>query len=183
MLRQQRFGRRSLLPHKPDALWKIEIGVVRTLTWLEDGTVIATGLWGPGDVIGNILSKSNPYQMECLTEVEASILPIDNCYTATEALFTHIQQAEELSVIRSYKKAEEILFRLLVWLAKKFGREVARGHLIDLRLTHQDLAELLHITRVTITRTLNQFERQGLIDRKSRRLMVLHEEEFWHYEI
>ncbi|MGL4377557.1 MAG: hypothetical protein ACRCT1_14050, partial [Microcoleaceae cyanobacterium] len=44
---RQQFPRRALLPNKKDGLWQIESGVVRTLTWLEDGTIITLGLWGP----------------------------------------------------------------------------------------------------------------------------------------
>lgn len=72
------FARRSLLPLKQDALWKIETGVVRTLTLLEDGTPITLGLWGSGDVVGKILSKAEPLQIECLTPVEATLLPKHN---------------------------------------------------------------------------------------------------------
>jgi len=58
------FARRSLLPLRHDSLWKIETGVVRTLTLLEDGTSVTLGLWGPNDVVGKVLSKADPYQIE-----------------------------------------------------------------------------------------------------------------------
>jgi hypothetical protein len=57
-------------------------------------------------------------------------------------------------VIRNFKRVETALLHLLLWLGKKFGREVQQGQLLDIRLTHQDLAELLGTTRVTITRIL-----------------------------
>ena len=72
---------------------------------------------------------------------------------------------------------------LLNWLAKKCGREVKEGQMIDLRLTHQDIAEILGTTRVTVTRTLNQFEQQGMITRLPLQRIVLKEEETWHYQI
>ncbi len=76
-----------------------------------------------------------------------------------------------------------MVVKLLTWLAKKFGREVASGNLIDLRLTHQDIADMLNSTRVTITRILTQLEEQGLIHRLPLHRIVLKEEELWHYEI
>ena len=57
------------------------------------------------------------------------------------------------------------------------------GRLIDLRLTHQDLAELLGTTRVTVTRSLIQLEQQGLIQRLSLQRIVLQSTDCWHYEI
>jgi CRP-like cAMP-binding protein len=52
-----------------------------------------------------------------------------------------------------------------------------------MRLTHEDLAEMLGSTRVTITRILGQFEQEGLIARLSLHRIVLREEEIWYYEI
>jgi CRP-like cAMP-binding protein len=46
------YKRREMLPHRDNLLWKIESGVVRSLTWTEDGQVICSGLWAEGDVIG-----------------------------------------------------------------------------------------------------------------------------------
>ncbi len=177
------FTRRSFLPEQKNSLWKIETGFVRTFTYLEDGTTVALGLWGAGDIVGRSLSRLEPYQMECLTKVEATILPLDAWDQRTETLLAHIQQAEELMVIRSYKKVDTMLIKLLAWLSQKFGSEVEKGRLIDMRLTHEDLAEMLGSTRVTITRILGQFEQEGLIDRLSLHRIVLREEDIWYYEI
>lgn len=176
------FGRRSLLPLKQNMLWRIEAGVVRTVTWLEDGTVVTLGLWGAGDVVGRSLSALEPYQIEALTSVEA-VLTSTERLSDPALLLAHIQQAEAFTLIRSHRRVEDMLLKLLVWLSKRFGREVEQGHLIELRLTHQDLAELLGTTRVTITRVLKQFEQQGLIQRLPQQVTLLQAEEFWHYEI
>lgn len=180
---KQYFTRRTFLPEQHNSLWKIETGFVRTYTYLENGTTVALGLWGPGDIVGRSLSKLEPYQMECLTKVEATVLPINEWDNSTETLLAHIQQAEELMVIRSYKKVDTMLIKLLAWLSKRFGSEVDKGRLIDMRLTHEDLAEMLGSTRVTITRILGQFEQEGLIDRLSLHRIVLKEEDIWYYEI
>jgi CRP-like cAMP-binding protein len=180
---KQYFTRRTFLPEQHNSLWKIESGFVRTYTYLENGTTVALGLWGAGDIVGRSLSKLEPYQMECLTKVEATVLPINEWDNSTETLLAHIQQAEELMVIRSYKKVDTMLIKLLAWLSKRFGSEVDKGRLIDMRLTHEDLAEMLGSTRVTITRILGQFEQEGLIDRLSLHRIVLKEEDIWYYEI
>ncbi|NMG05657.1 Crp/Fnr family transcriptional regulator [Brasilonema sp. UFV-L1] len=177
------FKARSFLPLKHNSLWKIETGVVRVVTWHEDGTLVTLGIWGPGDIVGQAFSKIEPYQIECLTKVEVTILPLEGWFPLTDVMLAHIQQAEELMVIRSYKTVEIMLIKLLGWLVKKFGREVKTGHLIDLRLTHQDIADMLNSTRVTITRVLTQLEEQGLIHRLPLHRIVLKEEEVWHYEI
>jgi CRP-like cAMP-binding protein len=163
---QQHFTRRCLLPSKKGALWRIESGFVMNYTYLEDGTTVALGLWGPGDTVGELLSTMKPYQIECLTNVEATI-----------------QQAEELMLIRSHRKVETMLMQLLAWLSKKFGSEVEKGRLIDMRLTHEDLAALINSTRVTITRVLGQLEQEGLIDRLSLHRIMVKQDDIWYYEI
>jgi CRP-like cAMP-binding protein len=177
------FTARSVLPQKQDKLWRIESGVVRVVTWLESGTVVTLGLWGPGDMVGKALSKADPYQVECLTAVEATLFPLDAWQGRAETLLSQVQQTEELLIIRSYRRADVMLVKLLSWLGNRFGRAVDQGKLIDLRLTHQDIAELLGTTRVTITRLFSQLEQQGLIERLPLHRVVLREEEIWHYEI
>lgn len=183
--KRSKFARRSLLPLGRDYLWKIESGVVRTLTWLEDGTTITLGIWGVGDVVSRALSKAEPYQIECLTPVEASLLPLDRWHQVTESIILHSQQMQELLQILHCRSVDASLLRLLTWLAKKFGHQVEKGQLIDLRLTHQEISETIGTTRVTVTRLLNEFEKQGIIQRLPHKFIVLHEKKqpFWHYEI
>lgn len=185
-LREFKFAPRAVLPNKPGCLWKIEQGVVRTLSWLEDGTIVILGVWGPGDLVGEVLTHIEPYQIECVTEVKASLSSGDRWQynlDTTTALLNHIKQAEEFLLIRSHRRIDAMLIRLLAWLARKFGKEAEAGQLIDLRLTHQDIAEMLGTTRVTITRVLSQLEQQGLIRRLPLHRIVLKEEDLWHYEI
>jgi CRP-like cAMP-binding protein len=171
--RQRSFSYRDLIPLQPDALWHIQWGAVRTLTWNEEGTPITLGYWGPGDVVGQPLSRIQPYQIECLTSVEVSYVSSGECSEAIEALLLHIQQAEEILTIVRHERMHSRLQQILVWLARKFGRSVQSGLLIDLRLTHQAIAEAIGTTRVTVTRLLNEFEREGIISRPKRHFIVL----------
>jgi CRP-like cAMP-binding protein len=59
-----------------------------------------------------------------------------------------------------------------MWLGEKFGRNVEGGRLIDLRMTHQELAEAINSTRVSVTRLLQQFESEGMLRRHQRRLVL-----------
>ncbi|HEY9844870.1 MAG TPA: Crp/Fnr family transcriptional regulator [Candidatus Caenarcaniphilales bacterium] len=173
-LRQQTFNRRDLVPLRSNYLWRIERGAARTLTCGEAGDLITLGLWGPGDVIGKPLSRINPYQIECLTSVEASLVPSQLWQQVLDTELRHAQQAEELLSIVHCKSADLCLMQLLLWLAQKFGCEVNQGKLITLRLTHQEIAETTGMTRVTVTRLLNQFEREGRIGRCRQHLILLH---------
>jgi CRP-like cAMP-binding protein len=180
--RSEDFSRRDIIPHQNDLMWEIESGLVRTLTWLEDGTTITLGWWGKGDVISPILSGCDPYQIECLSKVTAKQISLQQDYLQ-EILFKYIYQTEELTIIRGHKRLDIMLYHLLNWLSKKFGLSVEKGQMIDLRFTHQDLAELMGTTRVTVTKLLQQFEQQGLINRLNQHKILLPEANFCRYEI
>ncbi len=171
-LPQQIFNRREVIPPYNDVIWRIEYGAVRTLTWSEDGTFITLGYWGLGDLIGYPLSKVKPYQIECLTGVEVSIVPPHLWHQDINALLSHIQQAEDLLSIVHRKPISLRLWQFLVWLSEKFGRDIDRGKLIDLNVTHQDIAEVLNTTRVTVTRLLQQLEEEGTVLRHKRRIIL-----------
>ncbi|WP_016950127.1 Crp/Fnr family transcriptional regulator [Anabaena sp. PCC 7108] len=169
---QHLFTRRAVIPVREDVLWRIDRGIVRTLTWSEEGSSITLGYWGLGDIVGYPLSKVKPYQIECLTSVEASIVPPHLWYQDVDALLCHIQQAEELLSILHRKPTSLKLWQFLVWLSEKFGRDLEQGKLIDLNVTHQDISEVLNTTRVTITRLLQQFEEDGKILRHKRSIVL-----------
>ncbi|MBH8572316.1 Crp/Fnr family transcriptional regulator [Nostocaceae cyanobacterium CENA369] len=171
-LPQQLFTRREIIPLCNDVLWRIERGAVRTLTWNEDGTFVTLGYWGSGDLIGYPLSKVQPYHIECLTSVEATIVPPHLWHLHINAFLSHIQHSEELLSIVHYKPISVRLWKFLVWLSEKFGRNVEQGKLIDLNVTHQEISEVLNTTRVTVTRLLQQFEEQGIMLRYKRRIIL-----------
>lgn len=166
------FTRKEVIPPNEDLLWRIERGVVRTLTWGEDGTFITLGYWGAGDLIGYPLSKINPYQIECLTSVEAITIPQHLWHHYTNDLLAHIQYSEELLSIVHRKPVALRLYQFLVWLSEKFGRDLEQGKLIELYITHQEIAEVLNTTRVTVTRLLQQFEAEGVLLRHKRRIIL-----------
>lgn len=58
-------------------------------------------------------------------------------------------------------------------LAKKHGIQDARGTIIDLKITHQDLAEMVGTSRETVTRVLTRLRKQGVIEIDSRRIILL----------
>ena len=170
---QRTFKRHDSIPLSSEMLLHIERGVVRTVTWSEEGTVMTLGYWGTGDVVGQPLSNIQPYQVECITSVEVSYVPSYQKERVLKAICQHVQQAEELLSIIRQTNARDRLLQMLLWLARKFARPVERGQLIDLRLTHQEIAEFIGMTRVSVTRLLSQLEQEGIIGRPRRHFIVL----------
>ena len=157
----------------PQSCWLIIRGAVKTYSWTEDKKMITLGYWGVKDIVGQPLSNLNPYHMDCLTCVEAISIPLDNLSQFSEGIISHAQKVTTLMCIVQTKRVSERLILLLEWLADKFGRPVVDGILIDLRLTHQEIADTIGTNRVTITRLINQFEREGIISRPRNHYLVL----------
>jgi len=99
-------------------------------------------------------------------------LPSELWSQALDAMLSHIQQTEELLTILHQKPVSRRLWDFLVWLGQKFGRDVDQGRLIDLQLTHQELAEATSATRVSVTRMLQQFESEGMLLRHQRQFIL-----------
>ena len=161
------------MPECADCLWKIDRGAVRTFTWNDEGAVIGLGYWGAGDIVGHSLSRIRPYRIECLSSVEATLMPSYLWYRVMDSAIAHVQQGEELLNIVRSRPMDFRLLQALCWLARKFGRPVEEGTLIDIRLTHQEIAEAIGTTRVTVTRLLQQFEQDALIGRSHGRFIVV----------
>ncbi|HEY9768758.1 MAG TPA: Crp/Fnr family transcriptional regulator [Coleofasciculaceae cyanobacterium] len=172
-LKRQTFVSGEFILLKPNSYWLLQQGIVKSCTYTEEGTPVTLGYWGVDDLIGQPLSLVYPYKIECLTPVEALCIPINQTHRITNLIQRHIQQTEEILYILRSDKVGQRLRGILVWLGHKFGQEIEIGHLIDLRLTHQDLAEIIGATRVTVTKIVNQLEQEGFLSRPHRNTFVI----------
>lgn len=69
-------------------------------------------------------------------------------------------------------RLQERLIHELAVLARDFGREVHDGILIDLALTHADLAEFAIASRANVARSMKHFERDGLVGKDGRKIVL-----------
>jgi CRP-like cAMP-binding protein len=174
-IEQRTFAPSELIPLSSNSFWLLQQGIVKTCTWTEEGTPITLGYWGKDDIVGQALSLVEPYQVKCITIVKAACIPTNKADSTLDLIQRHIQQTEELLCIVRTEKMSQRLCNILTWLAQKFGREIEIGQLIDLRITHQDLAEIIGATRVTVTKLINQLEQEGFLSRPERNTIVLNE--------
>ncbi len=64
------------------------------------------------------------------------------------------------------------LARLLLNLADRFGETNGSGTVLNVRLTHQDLANMIVSTREAVSKVMSEFQRNGLIEVRNRRIAV-----------
>jgi CRP-like cAMP-binding protein len=79
-----------------------------------------------------------------------------------------LTRVRELSTERVGARLAHTLLRL----ATQCGRTTADGVLIDHVLTRQDLADLTGTTLYTVSRTLSEWDAQGLVRSVGRKLLV-----------
>lgn len=71
-----------------------------------------------------------------------------------------------------FRDVHRRLLRLLVQLSEQFPGEAKSGLLIDVRLTQEDMAELIGTSRESVNIALNDFRRGGLIALHGHRVIV-----------
>jgi CRP/FNR family transcriptional regulator len=72
-----------------------------------------------------------------------------------------------------YRSVRERLISFLLTNAKRFGKQVKNGIVLDVPLRHQDIASSISATRETTSRELAVLERQGLIARDKQSIITL----------
>ena len=71
-----------------------------------------------------------------------------------------------------FRDVNSKLAELLLTLAKDFGVEDVRGSLIAIKITHQEMANLIGSTRETVSLTLSQFRKKNLVAMQGRKVIV-----------
>jgi CRP/FNR family transcriptional regulator, cyclic AMP receptor protein len=73
----------------------------------------------------------------------------------------------------SYSSAEARIKGGILELARKHGVPDARGIIIDLKITHQEVAEMVGTSRETVTRTLARLRDERILLFEGRRIILL----------
>jgi CRP/FNR family cyclic AMP-dependent transcriptional regulator len=75
-----------------------------------------------------------------------------------------------------FKDVGAKLAELLLNLGHEHGISDARGTVVGLKITHQEMANLIGSTRETVSLTLSQFKRKGLIQTEGRKVILADQE-------
>jgi CRP-like cAMP-binding protein len=85
-----------------------------------------------------------------------------------------IRQTEAILAIAGLRRVEDRLLQLLKLLKQEMGESLAdERSRISIRLTHQNIANAIGTTRVTVTRLLGEFQRQDIITVDNERHIIL----------
>lgn len=143
----------------------------------EDGRVKVLALLLPGDIIGEMSLIDNQLASATVEAMEDSLLLLIRREDFQSILLKYPSVTLEIARILSKrlreadKDIEELAFysvknrliETLLKLVQKHGEKTLSGLKISIRMTHQELADIVGSSRETVTRIMNVLERNNLI--------------------
>lgn len=188
-LLEELYRGRTLQPYKsgqairmlPDELLVVCRGVVQLGTLYDSGDEALLGLACPSMPFGLPLSSIRPYQASALTDVDLmrlTLTEVEQSPMLAQGIFRHLtrrlKQTEAVLAMVGYRRVEDRLRHLLLLLKQEVGQpETKHGTRLGVRLTHQQLANAIGTTRVTVTRLLSQLQEEGWLTIDSNRHIIL----------
>jgi CRP/FNR family transcriptional regulator, global nitrogen regulator len=83
-----------------------------------------------------------------------------------------LSQSDEAIESLLSREVSARLARLLLNLGERFGETNGAGTVLKVRLTHQDLANMIVSTREAVSKVMSEFQREGLIEVRNRKICV-----------
>jgi CRP/FNR family nitrogen fixation transcriptional regulator len=147
---------------------------------MSDGRRQIGAFYLPGDVFGMEPGEVHRFAAEAIADSSILIVKRSAFIIAarrnsgmvaelwTETM-THLQQAQEHMLVLGRKNAQERIATFLLEMARRLSKQGA----VELPMPRQDIADYLGLTIETVSRTLTQLERDGVIAMPASRRIVL----------
>lgn len=153
-----------------DVFYKVVSGVVRTCTFLNDGRRQIAAFHTSGEVFGFEINDDRQLTAEAVSDCTlisyrrrgVELMAQKDETVARQLLqytMQNLAQAQGHSLLLARRgAAEKVAVFLLDWQARS-----KREKVIHLAMTRQEIADYLALTIETVSRSLSQFERDGVI--------------------
>lgn len=176
------------LPGQPgNTVFALKKGRVKISRLNEDGReaticILETGeIFGEVEMLGGIPRETMVQAMEpvlvCEILREDFARFLDKCPPVGTRILKlmggRLRYVESKLSDLVFRSAPARLARLLLELSETMGESDQGGIRLKVRLTHQNLANLIGTSRETVTALLSQFQRQGLVTQNHRYLYLL----------
>ncbi|MEO1132763.1 MAG: global nitrogen regulator NtcA [Cyanobacteria bacterium J06639_1] len=182
-------GKTIFFPGDPaERFYFLQKGAVKLSRVYESGEEITVALLRENSIFG-VLSlitgqrSDRFYHSVAFTSVELLSIPIEQAEkTLTEnaelamlllkGLSSRILETEMMIETLAHRDMGSRLVSFLLILCRDFGIPSSTGVTIDLRLSHQEIAEAIGSTRVTITRLLGDLRKHEFISIHKKKITV-----------
>ncbi len=181
-------GQTVYFPAEPgQTVLLLAAGRVKVKTITPDGREAILAFIEPGELFGELALVDGEPRGEYAEAVEPSrvlAVPREEVHwlmarhpevalSVTKLLGLRLRRIENRLRNTLFRSSRERAAALLLELVERHGERAERGWEIRVRLSHQDLANLIGSTRETVTATLGQLQREGLVEVQRRRIRVL----------
>ena len=172
----------SSLPLLPDHVWVVVRGMIKLSCLNEQGEDTLLGILGPNQCFEEPLTDLELCESKALSDCDLLCISMDEI-TSTPHLSVNLmhylinryRQSEAFVALLGLRGVQNRVCSLLELLVQDYGQPCEQGLLLTLRLTHQDIANALSTTRVTVTRVMGTLKDQGwLLHDKDQRIIVKH---------
>lgn len=171
---------------KAESVFLLTTGLAKVSHLTGDGKESIVAFVEPGELFGELAIFDREQRDEFVEAVEAStvvMIPIEEMHrlmadradvalAITKVIGLRRHRIERRLKNLLFLSIRERLIHLLLDLAEQFGRPVDEGIRLRLKLSHQDLANLIGATRETVTAILGRLKLEGSI-RNTRCKIVL----------
>ncbi len=173
--------------HDPASyIYFVKSGYVRQYFISSEGDDISLQTFRPGSFfpIALVLSgKQNKYFFEASNDVRVKKAPAERVIkfikTNPDILFDltkrlsaglmgYLEKTENIILLGAYNK----LISLLLYLVKHFGKEDDEKTVIDLPLTHKEIATWIGTSRETVSREMQKLKNKNIIGVKEKLLII-----------
>jgi len=175
------------LPGDPgQAVYFVNGGRVKVSKVTRDGKELTLAYRGPGEIFGETcLIDGGPREEMAEAMENALVTEIERTefermlqaqallgYRLTKVLAARRRDVENKIENLVFKDVNSKLAELLLRLANEYGVDDSRGTLVALKITHQEMANLIGSTRETVSLTLSMFKKKGLIATEGRKVII-----------
>jgi CRP-like cAMP-binding protein len=164
------YHRGDMIPLDEGGIWQVYRGLVQLNTCHASGEEVLLGWASPATFFGLWLTRLELYEAKALSDVYLRWFTLNEIQsspplatTVLESTTRRLRQTEALLAIAGYRRVEDRLAQLLGLLEADMGVATEAGMRLQVRFTHQNIANAIGTTRVTVTRLLGKLQRSGCI--------------------
>jgi CRP/FNR family transcriptional regulator len=190
---ERRYGAEDAIfaPGDPDEhLYFVLSGTVRLYKLYGDYKEATVALLKDGDAFGELSLQEGSGQTvfaHALTDARVAVIrkPVlvevlkrdpELFVRLFSSLYERLKQSEEAIDRLLDREVSARLGKLLRNLGDRFGETDGSATVLDMRLTHQDLANMIASTREAVSKVMSEFQRDGTIEVQNRKIVLVDKE-------
>lgn len=152
-------------------------GKTKVIQTTEDGKEILLAMHHSGEFFGEMSlldGKTSPATVVAMEDSSVAIISRQEFYSLIRAqkkvvdnllliLCSRLRDSWEKIQLLNLKNASQRIKILFLMLSDRYGEKTAEGVTLNIKLTHQEIAEMTGMTRETVTRMIDKWQKDGEI--------------------